>query len=203
MSRHMTAVFTATAILVPALTTTANAASTVSANKESKKASTLSSATFTPAQADCDLDNSGAVDVNDMVKVIQEYGSDCSAEGCQGDINRDGTVDLNDLLLMLSNYGVLPAGPTVESSLTGVSVVLQSRSPTKPHPSRAWVPRTTAGWFRAVRSECPRTRRSRLLQRFTCPDRVDLRPLHQQEVRTRQHLHRPPGPGHGSPFPSA
>ena len=123
MSRHMTAVFTATAILVPALATTANAASTFS----SKKASPLSQATFTPSQADCDLDNNGVVDVNDMVKVIEVYGSDCSAEGCEGDINRDGTVDLNDLLLMLSNYGVLPAGPTVESSLSGVSVVLQSR----------------------------------------------------------------------------
>ncbi len=127
MSRHMTAVFTATAILVPALATTANAASTFSSKKETKKASPLSQATFTPSQADCDLDNNGVVDVNDMVKVIEVYGSDCSAEGCEGDINRDGTVDLNDLLLMLSNYGVLPAGPTVESSLSGVSVVLQSR----------------------------------------------------------------------------
>ena len=127
MSRHMTAVFTATAILVPALATTANAASTFSSKKETKKASPLSQSTFTPSQADCDLDNNGVVDVNDMVKVIEVYGSDCSAEGCEGDINRDGTVDLNDLLLMLSNYGVLPAGPTVESSLSGVSVVLQSR----------------------------------------------------------------------------
>lgn len=127
MSRHMTAVFTATAILVPALATTANAASSVSAKKVSKKASTLSSTAFTPSQADCDLDNSGVVDVNDMVKVIEVYGADCSSVACQGDINRDGTVNLNDLLLMLANYGALPAGPTVESSMNGVSVALQSR----------------------------------------------------------------------------
>ena len=126
MSRHMTAVFTATAILVPALATTANAASSVSSKTEFMKGTTLSSA-FTPSQADCDLDNNGNVDVNDMMKLIEVYGSTCSTNGCEGDINRDGTIDLNDLLLMLSNYGVLPAGPTIESSLGGVSVVLQSR----------------------------------------------------------------------------
>lgn len=126
MSRHMTAVFTATAILVPALATTTNAAPSLSSNTRTMKASTLPSA-FTPSQADCDLDNNGVVDVQDMVKVIEVYGSDCSEEPCDVDVNRDGTVDLNDLLVMLSNYGVLPAGPTVQSSLSGVSVVLQSR----------------------------------------------------------------------------
>ena len=127
MSRHMTAVFTATAILVPALTTTADAASSFSVKKESKKASTISSSVFSPSQSDCDLDNSGVVDVNDMVKVIDVYGSDCSTAACEGDINRDGTVDLNDLLLMLANYGALPGGPAVESSMNGISVALQSR----------------------------------------------------------------------------
>ena len=127
MSRHMTAVLTASAILMPALATTNAASLSTIASGSKGKTEKAESQAFVPTQADCDLQKDGVVDVSDMIKVIQVYGSDCSINSCEGDINRDGTVDMNDLLAVLANYGVIPVGPVAQTSLSGARVIMQSQ----------------------------------------------------------------------------
>lgn len=51
-----------------------------------------------------DLDGSGAVTVDDLLAVVDAFGSDNSS----GDANGDGVVDANDLLAILANWGTCP-----------------------------------------------------------------------------------------------
>ena len=48
-----------------------------------------------------DLNQSGAVDVNDLLTMLAAWGNECTAE----DINGDGIVDVEDLLSLLSQWG--------------------------------------------------------------------------------------------------
>ena len=48
-----------------------------------------------------DSDGNGAVDVDDILAIISQFGG----SGGSGDVNGDGTVDVNDLLLVISNFG--------------------------------------------------------------------------------------------------
>ncbi|MFK7960674.1 MAG: hypothetical protein AB8G96_09110 [Phycisphaerales bacterium] len=52
-----------------------------------------------------DVDNSGAVDFNDIVSVLSAWG-DC--DGCPQDIDNSGAVDFTDLVSLLSSYGPCP-----------------------------------------------------------------------------------------------
>ena len=56
-----------------------------------------------PTQQTCDedLDNSNAVDVGDVLIVIDQWGSANSP----ADINGDGIVDVSDLLAIVGNWG--------------------------------------------------------------------------------------------------
>lgn len=51
-----------------------------------------------------DFDNSGAVNVDDLLIVIGAWGS----SGPQGDANGDGMVNVDDLLLVIANWGPCP-----------------------------------------------------------------------------------------------
>ena len=53
----------------------------------------------------CDLNFSGAVDVFDLLIVLDSWGDLCPPN-CDGDANNDGVVDIFDLLLVLSNWSV-------------------------------------------------------------------------------------------------
>ena len=55
-----------------------------------------------------DSDGSGDVDVNDLVAVITDWGTDGSANG--GDVDGDGVVNVDDLVSVFENWGPCPAG---------------------------------------------------------------------------------------------
>jgi hypothetical protein len=57
--------------------------------------------------ADCpgDTDGNGTVDIEDLLNVISDWGSDCSETACQGDADDNGTVNIEDLLVVIGNYG--------------------------------------------------------------------------------------------------
>lgn len=139
MSRTLTAMIAATAIVLPSLAQFANAAPSSSkvektSNKSkasSKKASatrptTQSSGSDQVDMADCDLDGNGVVDVNDIMLVLNDFNSDCRANDCLGDVNHDQLVDVTDILAILANYGTLVAPQNSESPLNGVRACLQS-----------------------------------------------------------------------------
>jgi len=57
-----------------------------------------------PSDCDGDTDDSGIVDVGDLLIVIDQWGlSDSPA-----DINQDGIVDVSDLLIVVGNWGACP-----------------------------------------------------------------------------------------------
>jgi hypothetical protein len=60
---------------------------------------------FTPACL-ADVDDSGTVDVDDLVAVILDWGTDGSANG--GDVDGSGLVDVDDLLDLLVAWGPCP-----------------------------------------------------------------------------------------------
>jgi hypothetical protein len=49
-----------------------------------------------------DLNDDGQVNIDDLLLVINFWGS-CS--GCQGDGNNDGLVNIDDLLLVINGWG--------------------------------------------------------------------------------------------------
>ena len=50
-----------------------------------------------------DLDQSGAIDISDLLSLISQWGA-CS-DACAGDLDQNGVVDLDDLLACLSAFG--------------------------------------------------------------------------------------------------
>lgn len=63
----------------------------------------------TPAMAgggcEGDVNGDGAVDVLDIIGVLQNWG-ECPGEGeCTGDVNGDNVVDFMDLLVVIQNFG--------------------------------------------------------------------------------------------------
>jgi hypothetical protein len=56
------------------------------------------------ALINCDFDNSGHVDLRDLVTLLTHYGKQVLAK-TNGDCNGDGVVDLKDLILLLGAYG--------------------------------------------------------------------------------------------------
>lgn len=52
-----------------------------------------------------DLNNSGAVDVQDLLILLGAWGP-CS--GCPADLNNSGAVDVQDLLILLGAWGACP-----------------------------------------------------------------------------------------------
>ncbi|HRQ76135.1 MAG TPA: S8 family serine peptidase [Phycisphaerales bacterium] len=63
--------------------------------------------TCTPAAPACpaDLNNSGSVDVQDLLLLLGAWGP-CA--GCPADLNNSGSVDVQDLLLLLGAWGPCP-----------------------------------------------------------------------------------------------
>ncbi len=61
-----------------------------------------------PVPADCpaDVDGDGAVDFDDLLSVIADWGP---CPGCSADVDGDGTVDFDDLLATLAAFGPCPA----------------------------------------------------------------------------------------------
>ncbi|TVQ51036.1 MAG: hypothetical protein EA377_13425 [Phycisphaerales bacterium] len=61
---------------------------------------------ITPVVPPCvgDINNSGGVDVFDLLLLLESWGS-CPAP-CSADLNNSGAVDVFDLLLLLENWGV-------------------------------------------------------------------------------------------------
>ncbi|HRP62845.1 MAG TPA: hypothetical protein PK400_06100 [Phycisphaerales bacterium] len=51
-----------------------------------------------------DLNNSGAVDVQDLLILLSSWGP-CGKGNCPADLNDSGTVDVQDLLILLSSWG--------------------------------------------------------------------------------------------------
>ena len=56
-------------------------------------------------QCPADIDGSGAVDSNDLLVILDEWGP---CPDCPGDLNGDDEVDFNDLLIVLDNWGPCP-----------------------------------------------------------------------------------------------
>jgi len=52
---------------------------------------------------DADLD--GSVNLNDLIRLANSYGSTSGAKWTQGDFDYDGSVNLNDLIILANNYG--------------------------------------------------------------------------------------------------
>jgi hypothetical protein len=52
-----------------------------------------------------DIDDSGAVDVNDLLAVIQGWGTCAIPGNCLPDVNHSGAVDVDDLLAVISDWG--------------------------------------------------------------------------------------------------
>ena len=57
---------------------------------------------YTVGKCPADIDDSGSVDINDLLALIGAWGS-CTA--CPEDINDSGQVDVNDLLAVISAWG--------------------------------------------------------------------------------------------------
>jgi len=49
-----------------------------------------------------DIDNNGAVDVNDLLQLLSAWGA---CPGCPADLDNNGMVDVSDLLTLLGNWG--------------------------------------------------------------------------------------------------
>jgi hypothetical protein len=60
-----------------------------------------------PADCPADVNGSGAVDVDDLIAVILNWGCTAPAQ-CQGDANGSGGVDVDDLIAVILAWGVCP-----------------------------------------------------------------------------------------------
>ena len=56
---------------------------------------------------DCpsDVNDDGTTNVDDLLQLLGEFGTDCTVEDCTCDVDGSGSVDVNDLLAMLGFYG--------------------------------------------------------------------------------------------------
>ena len=61
--------------------------------------------TVTAAPCLADLDDSGDVNVTDLISLLSSWGS---CDGCPADLNDDGVVDVTDLLTLLLGFGPCP-----------------------------------------------------------------------------------------------
>ena len=58
------------------------------------------------ALCDADIDDSGAVNVTDLLAVIGEWGTNCNiGSGCSADTDGSGFVDVSDLLAVIDGWG--------------------------------------------------------------------------------------------------
>lgn len=55
-----------------------------------------------PSSCAADIDNSGTIDVVDLLQLLADWGP---CVGCASDINEDGQVDVIDLLALLAAWG--------------------------------------------------------------------------------------------------
>ncbi|MCP3902549.1 MAG: hypothetical protein GY715_02850 [Planctomycetes bacterium] len=62
----------------------------------------------TDVGCEADLDGSGAVDFNDFLIVISNWGPCAPPAPCLADINGNGTVGFGDLIAVLINWGLCP-----------------------------------------------------------------------------------------------
>ena len=61
-----------------------------------------------PIPCAADIDGTGAVDIGDLIRVLQAWGA-CEREGdCPEDIDGNGRVDLDDLIAVLEAWGPCP-----------------------------------------------------------------------------------------------
>ncbi len=63
----------------------------------------LTGVVFPPCRGDVNQD--GAVDVHDLVQILQDWGSCPPGAACPSDTNGDGLVDVTDLLEVIVNWG--------------------------------------------------------------------------------------------------
>ena len=64
-------------------------------------AGSLSCTTCETNACDGDVDENGAVDVTDLLAVVDQWGN----SGGSADVNNDGVIDVSDLLLIVGNWG--------------------------------------------------------------------------------------------------
>ena len=62
-----------------------------------------------------DTDGNGAINVNDLLNVLSDFGSSSPQNG--GDVNADGLINVTDLLQVLSRFGASCAVGVVEPQL--------------------------------------------------------------------------------------
>jgi len=77
--------------------------STDDVNDENNTGSTALVVGDAVTPCDGDTDESGTVDVTDLLAVISQWGP-CS--GCSGDLDGNDSVDVNDLLTVIGNWGI-------------------------------------------------------------------------------------------------
>ncbi|MCH2134003.1 MAG: dockerin type I domain-containing protein [Phycisphaerales bacterium] len=60
-----------------------------------------------PDECECpDTNGDGAVDVNDLLVIIDAWGDCVPDQGCPADVDGDGTVNVNDVLLVIGEWGL-------------------------------------------------------------------------------------------------
>ena len=74
-----------------------------------------SSASAGPSTCPADINNSGAVDVDDLIAVINGWGGNGP-----GDIDGSGTVDVDDLLAVINGWGACVAAKPIGAELAGL-----------------------------------------------------------------------------------
>lgn len=78
---------------------------TVGLNSPTNYAGVTGSINACPSSCPADTNNSGAVDVDDLISVILSWG-DCPPKGdCDADVNDSGTVDVDDLIAVILAWG--------------------------------------------------------------------------------------------------
>lgn len=75
-----------------------------------------------------DIDNSGLVDVEDILLAVHDFGP-CGDSDCPADLDEDGEVTIYDLLEIIAHYGhtgTMLAGDLADTSLLGTRLVIQN-----------------------------------------------------------------------------
>lgn len=65
-----------------------------------------------------DANQSGAVDVNDLLMVINAWGQ----PGGPADVNQSGLVDVNDLLIVINGWGLCPGAPIHDNCISAALI---------------------------------------------------------------------------------
>jgi hypothetical protein len=96
--------------VIPAQTTSGTVEYFVTAVDFNNNLGTGPTLSFTVTLPSCpaDTDNSGAVDVDDLVAVILGWGECPAKGGCPADVDDSGVVDVDDLVAVILGWGACP-----------------------------------------------------------------------------------------------